>query len=152
MRVVVVHAPGSAVRDIRQVILGSGAECTSEDCVSPGDLAARLAQVPAQLVVIKMEPSGLDIARIQDALSVAAAPRVAVGNDSPQERIAAQQLECSEFILASEVRPGLETVIHRLIGQGVTPRPRGTVVSVFAPLPGSGGTTVASNLAGAFAA
>jgi pilus assembly protein CpaE len=29
---------------------------------------------------------------------------------------------------------------------------RGTVVAVYAPLPGSGGTTVASNLAGAFAA
>ena len=38
------------------------------------------------------------------------------------------------------------------MNQGNAPRPRGTVISVFAPIPGSGGTTVASNLAGAFAA
>ncbi len=152
MRVLVVHAPGSPVREIRQAVLGAGGECASEDCVSPQDLAARLAQVPVSLVVVKADTAGMDLPRIREALSLVSAPRVAIGNAAGEEQAIAEQIGAQDFIAESSTRSGLETLIHRLMNQGNAPRPRGTVISVFAPLPGSGGTTVASNLAGAFAA
>jgi pilus assembly protein CpaE len=77
---------------------------------------------------------------------------VAVGSATQAEKAIAQSLECTEFMEEDEVRTALEPVIHRLMGQAGAARPRGTVISVYAPLPGSGGTTVAGNLAGAFAA
>lgn len=152
MRVLVVHAPNSSNRDIRQAILGAGGECTAEDCVAPRDLAARLAQVPTSLVVIKTEASGFEAEPVREALALVGVPRVAVGAGSQAERALAQSLECSEYIEEADLRSQLEGVIHRLMGQGAATRPRGTVITVFAPLAGSGGTTVAGNLAGALAA
>jgi pilus assembly protein CpaE len=152
MRVLVVHSPSSPSREIRQAILGAGGECSAEDCVAPRDLAARLAQVPVKLVVVKSEPEGFDVETTREALSLVSVTRVAVGGASSGERAVAEALECGEIIAEEHMRSGLETVIHRLIGQGSATRPRGTVIAVYAPLPGSGGTTVASNLAGAFAA
>ena len=152
MRVLVVHAPGSPIREIRQAVLGAGGECTADDCIGPQELASRLAQVPVSLVVVKGDSGGLDLAPVRDALSLVTASRVAIGSELNEERAIAQQIGAHDFIAESSARSGLEALIHRLMNQGTTPKPRGTVISVFAPLAGSGGTTVASNLAGAFAA
>ena len=58
MRVLVVHNPGTPIRDIRNAIVGAGGDCEAEDCVAPRDLAARLGQVPANLVVVHAPAAG----------------------------------------------------------------------------------------------
>jgi pilus assembly protein CpaE len=153
MRVLIVHAPGSSIRELRQSTLGAGGECLAEDCVAPENLAARLAQVPANLIVVRAKSNGLNLGAMSDALALATAPVVVVGDDTTADRAVAQQLSASEFIVESEARERLEQVIQRAMPQAADAAgPRGILVSVYAPLPGSGGTTVASNLAGAFAA
>jgi pilus assembly protein CpaE len=150
MRVLVVHNPGSQIREIRNTIVGAGGECEAGDCVTPADLAARLGQVPANLVVVYADGGQLDLATVREAVNLVGAPRVVVGSGDGAQT-AAQQIE-GEFIPEQNARSGLELILQRMMGQGSAPRPRGTVISVYAPLPGSGGTTVAANLAGAFAA
>ncbi len=149
MRVLVVHNPGTPIRDIRNAIVGAGGDCEAEDCVAPRDLAARLGQVPANLVVVHAPDDTLDLAAVREAVNLVGAPRVVIGSGEAAQE-AARQIE-AELIAESNARSGLESLLQRLMGQGSAPRPRGTVISVYAPLPGSGGTTVAANRAGAFA-
>jgi pilus assembly protein CpaE len=151
MRVLIVQSPGGANRELRQAVSGAGGECTAEDCVAPADFAARLAQVPVGLVVVKTDARGFDVEPVQEALSLVAVPRVAVGGGTEAERAIAEQLGASEFIELQDARGGLERVMQELQTNDTT-KGRGIVVAVYAPVPGSGATTIASNLAGAFAA
>lgn len=153
MRVVVAHAPESSVRDLRQALLGAGLNCLAEDCVAWSELALRLAQGDADLIVLRAEDEeSLDWKSIIEATALSQAPVVAVGPAAKAELVSrARRAGALEFIDEGDLRNGLDAALDRLTAASAVARRRGTVVAVYAPAVGSGGTTLASNIAGAMA-
>jgi pilus assembly protein CpaE len=152
MRVVLTHAPGTDVHELRQAVLGAGLDCAADDCVAWDDLSARLAQRDADLVIFKTgNNADGGWHAMQEAQTLTRAALVAVGPISNQEVIqSARRAGASDYVDDANVRVGLDTVMDRLTAARQAPR-RGKVIAVFAPTAGSGGTTVSANLAGALA-
>lgn len=151
MRAIVAHAPGAPARELRQVVLGSGLDCEAADCVAWHDLAVRLGQSDADVVLVSLEAADDSIWQVlQEAGQLTRSPLLAIGDRSDalvQQR--AQQLGVGHIIPPADVRRALDETLERLRREGQVRAQRGRVLSVFAPTPGSGGTTVAVNLAGA---
>ncbi len=153
MCVIVAHAPGSDVSDLRQIVLGAGLDCEVGDCVPWQDLAVRLAQGDADLVVVWTSGDHeFNWEHLHDATALTVAPVLAVGR-TDDERIAegARSAGVIAYLEERNLRHELDTALQRLIKAGVFKKDRGNVISVFAPSPGGGCSTVAVNLAGAFA-
>ncbi len=170
MRVVVAHHPGCDVRALRQVLLGAGLDCAAGDCVAWDDLAVRLSCGEAGLVLVSTvgsaSPVGVnerlgaspgaegppcfDWGRLREALSLTQAPVVAVGPEIDDTAVAAARSAGVAYYLdAADLRNELDAMLERLTMSNGKAAHRGTVISVMAPTPGSGGSTVAANLAGA---
>ena len=153
MRVIVGHKPEANQSELRKSLLGSGLDCGYEDIVSWSNLSARLGQMDADLVLV-----GVDQEReegwtaFQDAQALTSSPVVVVGSTTENEIIEkARTMGAAGMISETDFRTGLDVQVDQLMTEGQIQGQRGHVISVFAPLPGSGGTTIAMNLAGALA-
>lgn len=126
----------------------------ADDAVPWPGLAVRLSQGDADLVVVEArDDAALDWSAIREATGLTSAPVVAVGPVGQGELAwKARQAGVAEFLDEANFRPALDAVLDRLARAGAIMRRRGIVISVLAPTPGSGGSTVAANLAGALAA
>ncbi len=153
MRAILAHAPGVDVRLARQAVLGAGVECAADDCVAWADLPVRLARGGAQVVIVCIENHAtLDWDGLREAIALAEGPVVALGPTGQAELVArARQIGITQYLDEPSLRNGLDRLVESLSQSGSLPRQRGKVISVFAPAPGSGGSTVAANLAGALA-
>jgi pilus assembly protein CpaE len=153
MRVVVAHTPGSNIREIRGALAGAGLDCTAEDCVVWDDLAVRLEQVQPDLLVIKTaQVTSADWNALEDATARTKATIIAVGplrNENREQE--ARQAGAVEYIDQDNLREGLDKALDRMVSKGIFAQSRGQMISVWAPTPGSGGTTIAANLAAALA-
>ncbi len=152
MRAVLGYAPGSDARQLRQVLLGAGLKCLPEDCVVRGELAARLARSDTELVVVETG-EGMDWRGLEEAIQLTKAPVLAIG-PTGAEGLAKRAREAGalDYLNEAGLRDTLDAVLDRIMKTDESTesgRKRGTVISVFAPTPGSGGSTVAANLAGA---
>ena len=153
MRAVVAHGLDSDIQQLRQTLLGAGLECASSDCVVWSELAVRLAQSDAEVVIIHARQGpGLDWDSLREATSLVTAPMVAVGTKTAAPLAAqARHAGAVAFLDEENLRDELDALLNLLASTGGLSRKRGKMISVLAPSAGSGGSTVAVNLAGALA-
>ena len=153
MRVIFAHSPESNSRELRQILMGSGLECGSNDCVPWSALPDRLGGGDADLVLVGVnQRDAQSWEAIRGARALTSAPIMAIGSrqdDRTFNRL--REFGISEVLDEENLREALDDALERSLLCGVLAGKRGKVISVFAPTPGSGGTTVACNLAGELA-
>jgi pilus assembly protein CpaE len=155
MRAVIVHAPGrDKLPELRQALLGAGVDCLPEDCVPWDNLEVRLAQNDkVDLLVLQTgvgAPNDWEV-KLGDARRFTHAPALAVGPAGTEEEQRARQAGVSVYVNEANLPHDLDQALERFTAASANGNQRGRVWSVYAPAPGSGGTTVAANLAGALA-
>ncbi len=149
MRVVVTSNSAGRRDQVRPLVLGAGLDCTAEDCVGFDDLPARLAQAPAGLVLVVLDPDRATTNRaIQYAAGHAGAPVLAVGSAAESQPILeALDSGARKFIDVTRFRDELPAYLDRLGQEGAVEVLHGRSIAVLAAMPGSGVTTIASGLA-----
>jgi pilus assembly protein CpaE len=148
MRVVVAQEQPGESEPIRQLLLGMGLECGAGDCVSHADLPVRLAQNPADLVLVRAGEPEAVLGAVREALPLTKAPVMVTGAsaDAPQ---VLQYLHAGAraFLDEAKLQPELEGALEKLRLTGEAHPGQGLIVGVVSATPGSGVTTVAVNLA-----
>ncbi|HKI33910.1 MAG TPA: hypothetical protein VKA46_18800 [Gemmataceae bacterium] len=149
MRVVVAQEQPGNSEVIRQLLLGMGLECASGDCVAHADLAMRLAQNPADLVLVGTgADSSSTVSVVRQALPLTKAPVMVMGPAADAGQILLYlQGGAREFLDEARLQENLETALEKLRLSGEGRQGQGVVIGVVSPSPGSGVTTVAMNLA-----
>ncbi len=153
MRVVITGEAAARPEVVRQAVLGLGLECGSGDCVPLADLAGRLQQGPADLVLVVLGADpGAALAAIPQAAARTSAPVFAVGPAADAEQILqAIRGGAREYLRADNVYDELLAALTKMRQAGAPVLQWGTVLAVGGAKPGSGVTTVACNLAFALA-
>jgi pilus assembly protein CpaE len=150
MRVVVAREQPGGSEAIRQLLLGMGLECASGDCVAHADLPVRLAQNPAELVLVQAgaEPSAA-VGAVRQALPLTKAPIMVMGPAADAGQILQYlQAGAREFLDEARLQENLENALDKLRQVSESRHgQQGTVIGVVSPSPGAGVTTVAINLA-----
>ncbi|HEX5272128.1 MAG TPA: hypothetical protein VFW33_16640 [Gemmataceae bacterium] len=149
MRVVVSQERAGGSEAIRQLLLGMGLECGSGDCVAHADLPVRLAQNPADLVLVQggADPSSAAGA-VRQAVPLTKAPLMVIGPAADAGQILQYlQAGAREFLDEARLQENLENALEKLRQVGESRQGQGTVIGVVSPSPGAGVTTVAINLA-----
>jgi pilus assembly protein CpaE len=126
-----------------------GLECGSGDCVAHADLPVRLAQNPADLVLVQTgpDPTGASGA-IRQALPLTRAPIMVMGAAADAGQILQYlQAGAREFLDEARLQESLENALEKLRQTSESRQGQGTVIGVVSPTPGAGVTTVAINLA-----
>jgi pilus assembly protein CpaE len=139
---------------LRQAVLGVGLLCGASDCVSFRELPGRLLHAPADLVLlgVGLDPTqGLTV--IECAAAQTRAPIFAVGRVLDSNQIL-QVLRAGarEYLDEDNLRDELLADLKKLRQTSAAPLRWGMLTAVTSATPGSGVTTVASNLAFALAA
>jgi pilus assembly protein CpaE len=149
MRVVVTQEKPEPVEPIRHTLLGLGLECSASDCVTFADLPVRLAQGPAELLLVRVGASHTAaIDAIRQAQALTPAPVLALGPaSSGQQILDILHGGAREYLDEGRLQPMLEAALEKLQKAGVVRRGQGFVAAVLSPTAGSGVTTVAVNLA-----
>ncbi len=152
MRVVLAHTDSSKLRDLRQMLLGAGLSCEAEDCCSWQNLGVRLAQRDTDLIVVATDcENGADWKALQESISLTMAPIMVIGpTDNSQLAEQAREAGIQEVVDQATLPASFDSALQRMNQSATARKQRGLVVSVFAPAAGSGGSTIAANLAGAF--
>jgi pilus assembly protein CpaE len=154
MRVVLAGENVGQRDQLRQSLLSLGLECTARDCVKLSDLAVRLTQQPADLVMVAVTPGEAGaLAAIESARKYSAAPVLAVGPVTDQEhQNLVRDHGAREYVGLTAFREGVSAALERLRVEGAVNPRRGLLLVVTAATAGSGVTTVATGLAFALAA
>jgi pilus assembly protein CpaE len=149
MRVIVGVERADQVEPIRKLLLGLGLECGQDDCVPLTDLAMRLAKGPAELVLAGVRPDQVeDLGMIRQALTLTGAPVLAMGpTTDPQHILQTTRAGAREYLDEANLGEDLPAALEKLRQSGEVKGRTGLVVSVISATPGSGVTTVATNLA-----
>ncbi len=154
MRAVIAHPPREDIVPLRRILLGAGWECSKQDCVNWHHLETRLAAGGAADLLV-LDVSGLtidDLDMLCEAVQLTSAPSLLIGNSGTQITASlVQRIEAADFIEKDQVAEGLERALQQAQALGLTAAQRGSVYTVWAPLPGTGVTTIAANLADALA-
>jgi pilus assembly protein CpaE len=149
MRVVITQEQTGANDQVRQAILGLGLECGAGDCVSFAELPVRLSQGGLDLVLVRTgaEPAAA-LAAIRQAVALTGAPVLAVGPATDvQQILETTRSGAREYLDESRLTSDLEAALEKLRGTAGPKHGHGLVVAVASATPGSGVTTVATNLA-----
>lgn len=149
MRVVAALDRLEQSEQIRQVLLGLGLECGANDCVPYSELAVRLAQGGADLVLVHIGTGSEEaLQSIRQAITLASGPVLAVGPMTDAQQVAqAQRSGARQYLDERHLRPELEGALENLRLAGAVRHGQGRVVGVASATPGSGVTTIATNLA-----
>jgi pilus assembly protein CpaE len=153
MRVIIAKEAGVRRERLRQAVLGIGLECGAGDCVSYVELPGRLLQAPADLVLV-----GLDAAPeaalpiIRQAAAQTRVPVFAIGVAMQAEQVLQTiRSGAREYLHEEGVCDELLAALGKLRQTNGTVLNWGEILAVIGAKPGSGVTTVASNLAFALA-
>jgi pilus assembly protein CpaE len=149
MRVVVAQERPGSSETIRQLLLGMGLECASGDCVAHADLPVRLAQNPADLILVQAgsETAGT-VGVVRQALPLTKAPIMVTGPAADANQILLYlQGGAREFLDEARLQENLENALEKLHQTGESRKGLGIVIGVVSPSPGAGVTTIAINLA-----
>jgi pilus assembly protein CpaE len=154
MRVVVACETAHQREQLRTHLLGAGLECGGADCVPFTELEARLAHAGADLVAVHVGANPAPaLPLIQKTSSRVPAPILAIGpSRDPQLVIQALRGGAREYLDEDKLRDELPAALEKLRKAGHIQFKVGHTLAVTAVCPGSGVTTVASNLAFALAA
>lgn len=154
MRVVIAREAGVLRERLRQAVLGAGLRCAATDCVAFSELADRLAQAPADLILVGL---GAELQRglpvIEHAAALTQAPIFAIGLSCDSQQIL-QTLRkgAREYLHEDDLQTELLTALGKLRQSGGAPVQWGKIITVSGAMPGIGVTTVACNTAFALAA
>lgn len=151
MRVVIAHGDGVNALEVRQVAHGAGLECSAENCTDFNGFEEQLAQSGVDLVLVVFgDRADVALQAISRAAAITNAPLLAVGPTHDSSLVLrALRAGARQYLDSTDLRDDLDLALDKLAAVGADPRQRGLVISIFAPTPGSGGSTVAANLAGA---
>jgi pilus assembly protein CpaE len=153
MRVVVAQEHSGQVEQVRQLLLGMGLECSAGDCVSYSELPVRLAQGSPGLLLVRVGEDAL-VAHdaIRQAQTLTKAPVLAMGPTTDAQHILeTMKVGAREYLDEEKLQPSLEAALNKLRADGLVTPGKCQVVGVASATPGSGVTTVATNLAFAWA-
>jgi pilus assembly protein CpaE len=153
MRVVLASETANEREQLRPQLLGAGLECGADDCVTFAELEARLAHAAAEVVVVHIgdEPA-LALPIVQKTAARVTAPILAIGpTNNAQFVIQVLRGGAREYLDESKLREELSVALEKLRQAGLVKYKVGCTLAVTAVCPGSGVTTVASNLAFALA-
>lgn len=150
LRVLIGYGSGMDSTRLRQTVLGAGLECIPEDCVTLAELEGRLAQGSGDLVMVAMGDDGdRALETVRTSARFGAAPVWAIGpTEDSQFVIRTLRSGAQEYLSSEEMRSELDAALEKWKSARLRHK-RGVVISVYAPVPGSGATTVATNLAAA---
>jgi pilus assembly protein CpaE len=153
MRIVVAYEEPSQRDYLRQLALSLGLECGAADCVSHGDLKVRLAREPHDLILVVIGSHVVQsLAVIQQAATHSKAPVLAAGpSNDPQVILQAIRGGAREYLDETNLREELNAALEKLTQGGFVQYRQGKLIAVTAALPGTGVSTIAANLAFAFA-
>jgi pilus assembly protein CpaE len=149
MRVVVAREQAGNSEALRQLIHGMGLECGAGDCVAHPDLPVRLAQNPTDLVLVRTGGGPVSTANVvKQALPLTKAPVLVFGPAADAgEVLQYMQAGAREYLDESRLQEDLEGALDRLRQGEERQQGTGIVIGVVSATPGSGVTTVATNLA-----
>ena len=152
MRVVVATETAEQREHLRPLVLGAGLECTGPDCVAFADLDARLSHAGADLVLVRIGTNATPALPIIQQAANHAAPILGVGpSTDPQLILQVLRAGAREYLDEAKLREELPVVLEKLRQAGIMKFKVGRTVAVTAVIPGSGVTTVSTNLAFALA-
>ncbi len=153
MRVVVAQEPPVDGEAIRQLLLGMGMECGADDVVGHGELLVRLARNPTDVVLVRAGPEeAATVGLIKQAIPLTKAPVMVLGPSADAAQILCYlQGGAREFLDEAQLQVNLENALEKLRQRGEVKYGTGQVVGVLSATPGSGVTTIATNLAFAWA-
>ncbi len=145
------HAPLS--QRVRQVLLGQGIDCPADQVFPVTRAAERLAQEPADLLVIVLSPDpDRSLQALTDLRLLSPARVLVVGPASnPRLVLLALRAGAADFIEEDELEAELPPALGRLRGGLPSQGEPGRTIAVLAPSGGSGSSTVAVNLAAVLA-
>jgi pilus assembly protein CpaE len=153
MRAVLCGDPSPGRDELRQVVLNTGLECGSEDCVAFGKLLPRLVLGNFDVVLVDVganPKAGLEA--INAASRKAAVPVLAIGaGDDANVVLQALKSGARHFLDRSKPRDELIVAMEKLHRVDKVSYRRGKTIAVTAAVPGAGVTTVSSGLAFALA-
>jgi pilus assembly protein CpaE len=149
MRVVVAHENAGQAEQTRQLLLGMGLECGAADCVSYSDLPVRLSHGSAELLLVRVGEDALTAHdAIRQALALTRSPVLAMGpSHDAQHILETMQAGAREYLDEDKLQPGLEMALSKLRAAGLVTQSKCQMVGVVSATPGSGVSTVATNLA-----
>jgi pilus assembly protein CpaE len=154
MRVVITADTVDQLNALRHAALGAGLECSPGDDVAFADLAARLREAPAELILVGVgaDPDAA-LGLIQTISAQWDVPVWAVGSSSDSEQmILLLRAGAREFLDENKLGVDLAVALERLRSVGpVSTGAHGQAIAVIGVAPGGGVTTVATNLAFALA-
>ena len=153
MRVILASENATPREQLRAQLLGAGLECEAADCVPFAGLDARFAQTGADLVAVHVGADAVPaLALIQKAMTRVSVPVLAIGHSGdPKLVIQALRGGAREYLDENNLREEMPAALEKLRQAGVIRFKVGRTIAVTACCPGSGVTTVASNLAFALA-
>jgi pilus assembly protein CpaE len=123
-----------------------------EDCVEWDELPPRVARGEADLLVVQTDNNAeANWAALTEARQLTSAPTIAVGPKAADAIQKAQRSGVVEYVDSQALPESLDSALAHMQSGGAIRPQRGAVIAVVAPMPGSGRTTVALNLAGALA-
>ena len=149
MRVVVAQEQPEQTEKTRQVLLGLGLECKAEDCVSFAELPVRLSHGHLDLVLVHIgADAGAALDSMREAVTLTSVPILAMGAMTDAQQVAqAQRSGVRQYLDESRLQAELEEALENLRLAGAVKHVQGRVIGVASATPGSGVTTVATNLA-----
>lgn len=154
MRAVLCADQGEGRDALRQVVLNTGLECGSDDCVAPQHLLPRLVLGQFDVVLVDVgRESKTSLDAIETASTRSSAPVLAIGpSEDPALILKAQRAGARQFLDRNQPRDELIVAMEKLHHADQTQFRRGKAIVVTAAVPGTGVTTVSSGLAFALAA
>lgn len=149
MRVIIAQESTGVPEIVRRMLLQTGLECSASDCVPFGQLPVRLAQGGVDLVLVQVEENAAAAHdALRQALPLTRAPLVAFGPSDDARRILdTMHHGAREYLDRDRLPETLEAALAKLRTSGAVTAGPGRIVGVLSATPGSGVTTVASNLA-----
>jgi pilus assembly protein CpaE len=126
-----------------------GLECAAGDCVPFTELPVRLAKGSAEMVLVRVGDNATPAHEaIRQALNLTRAPVLAVGPTiNPHHILETLHSGAREYLDEDKLQASLETALNKLRAAGVVQHGNCRVIGVASATPGSGVTTVATNLA-----
>jgi len=151
----------SEIDQLRTIFLGAGLDCTLSDFVLWSELGNRLSRRDADLIIVRVVGPADDPTLSSDAwnclregVSVTTSPILVVTQTEPDAELQrfARMVVAMQILEEESLRDTLDPALEQLVQARTIERRRGSIYSVIGAGPGSGGTTVAVNLAVALSA
>lgn len=149
MRIVLADNQQSRSSQLRRIVLGEGLTCDAQDVVGYENLAARLADGNADLVMVTFNGASDEaLSAVRTAHDVSEAPILAAGHNATVALVReAVRAGAREFLEIDQIQNELAEFVGTIEAQRDLPTRRGDLICCYSPNGGTGVSTLAVNLA-----